>query len=647
MIAVARRAYVYLASGIALQAATWAAIWLLRGVLGVIDPPDVSLVAFEIAVLVVTLPVWALHWAWSGRLVAASADEAASALRRFYLYAMVALFALPIAVGVFELVELALRAVLDRSSLGLGDDAGYALVALAILVPLAAFHGRILLREERQRRPQGTSASVRRLFVLGAAAVALAIASSSAVLVLRWILGALGPGAGIPSAVSSLTEPLAALLVSFPAWWLAWRRGQALHASPSEAERRSALRTFYLYLVIFLSVLASVGSAALLLNGTLRRLLSLETSGDVLDALSVLVVAGAVWALHAAVLRADDADAEETPRQAEIRRIYHYLVAAIGLGAALVGLAGVVGFLLRALGGLPLGPALRGQLAWSSAALIAGLPVWLRPWRRAQALAGRRDEAGRDERASIVRKLYLYLFLLVGVVVVVGHAVYLVYRLVSWALGEASPQDMIGLDLAQAFAFAGIGAATWAYHAWVIRADGDEGRRARAERLASLRLVILDPGAGALGAALVEALAEALPELEPRVVPMEESPTAEVVASLTEAGVVLTPYSTVFAAGGDEGPGADPRVAAAVAAVPRRLLLPTAEPGWDWVGVEPYAREELVEQAVHALRRIADDEPVAPARPLSAGAWALIVFATVLLLALLGIPLIGFVASLA
>jgi hypothetical protein len=95
-----------------------------------------------------------------------------------------------------------------------------------------------------------------------------------------------------------------------------------------------------------------------------------------------------------------------------IRRIYVYLLAFAGLLMLVVGVASLGEVVLQALLSPPVAGStfLRDEVSrWGAAALI-GLPVWLVHWSWAQRLAARST----DERASVLRRLYLYASLAVG-----------------------------------------------------------------------------------------------------------------------------------------------------------------------------------------------------------------------------------------
>jgi hypothetical protein len=603
--ATVRRWYIFVTATIGLHGLAWALIALLRGVLGTEGQPPVATTAFQIALVLVGLPIWLVHWLWAERLARADADERASALRRLYLYGNLAGLLLPLALNVWDMLLALLRLGLGLPQQSLDRGPGQALLrglaALLVLGGLYAYHALIARGDVRAAPPAGAGALVRRIYLLGVAAVGVAALSGGATDLLRWLLLQIGAAA---TDRGGLAGPVAAVLVGLPLWLGHWLRAERLFAGADGDERASALRKFYLYALIVAGALSAVVSATTLLAGVLRAALGLRPEGNIRDVLPTILIAGVVWGFHARVLRADVAAIGEAPRQAGVRRLAWYLVAAIGLAASLIGLGGLLSVLIRALGGSAPLADLREPLAWFSATLVAGLPPWIIFWRRAQIAAAVAGPAGADERASLVRRIYLFGFVFIATLTTLGGMIYILYRLISIALGERFAGDLV-TDLAQAIAYSLIAAGVLLAHGATLRGDGRARQAAGVARQAALRVLVL--ANDELGAALLAGLRGALPGLG--LVALDGS--ADLAGQLAQADLVVGPWSP--AAGG--GP-----LATALAASPaRKLLLPQPGPGWDWAGVEPYGVATGVGQLIAAVRQALADEPIRPQRPLGAG----------------------------
>ncbi|MBI4492558.1 MAG: hypothetical protein HY690_07170 [Chloroflexi bacterium] len=93
-----------------------------------------------------------------------------------------------------------------------------------------------------------------------------------------------------------------------------------------------------------------------------------------------------------------------------IRRIYTYLLATAGLAMLASGAANLARILVEVLAGAPATNTegyVREGVAWWGALALVGLPVWLVHWSWAQRAAA----ASRGERASVLRRLFVYVVL--------------------------------------------------------------------------------------------------------------------------------------------------------------------------------------------------------------------------------------------
>lgn len=615
MVAV-RRWYQYLVSFISLQAVVWAIIYLVRDLLTPgAEAPNEAL-AFQIAVIVVGLPLFLAHWLWAQRLATSEADERASALRRLYLYGILAAFLIPLLANGYALIETLLR-------MGLGEPLGpfgqawgtmllRNLIALVVLALFSAYHYRILQDDRQHAGESPLAATLRRLFLFAFSAVGLTLTLLALIHLLRWLLYQVtGQENGL------LAPEIARLLVGLPLWLLCWSQAQQQFLGGATDAQASTVRKLYLYLVIFVSVVATVSHATLILAGFLRALLGLPSTGDLREPLPVVLIMLVPWLYHTVILRQDERLTPEAPRQATVRRIYLYLVAAIGLSAFLLGVSGVVNVLLDLLEGL--GEAEREMLAISVAALLAGLPVWFFPWRQAQQAASREDEHGAAERRALTRKLYLYFFLFVATMVALGSVIFIVYQLLFRLLGGQEP-----LTISEPLAFTLIALGVWWYHGRALWADHRRLQVEQQARLEQLHVAVVDDGDGALGQALLLALRQALPTLTlspwPLSVPAAEAmgvPLPDDATPLAEVDLIVGPWTLTRAA-----PGLEEALASSPA---RKLLIPTWREGWEWVGVPRESADESIEQAVRSIQQIAAGEQPQAGRGLSIGAIALLV----------------------
>jgi hypothetical protein len=639
--ATVRRWYIYLVSAVGLHAVTWATITLLRNLLIPQLRPSSTAIAFQIAVIVVGLPIFLAHWLWGQRLAEKAAEERGAPLRRLYLYGMMAAFLGPLLSNAFGLISTLLggRPVMERRYYGLtsGGAAVYDLLALSVLAVLWFYHWRVAVGDAKALPEAGGAATVRRLYVLGFSAAGLTMTTLAISQLLRWIMLQIGRYAVVGrSPDAGLALEATRLIVGLPLWLVFWRWAQRLFDGPSQEERESALRKFYLYGAVFFGALSVVTSAASILAGGFRRVLLASqgrSESDIRIPLSIMAGTGALWAYHALVLRDDAEKAGEALRQAGVRRLYTYLIAGIGLAALLVGLSGDASVLLRSLD-KGFGSGLREELSWFTAAIVAGLPVWLLSWRGAQGRAVEPGPAGAGERRSTMRKIYLYFFLFVATMTVLSSAVFIVFRLVSALLGDDGPSLN---ELGHSIAFSLIAVGVWLYHGAALRGDQKLFDREQVSGLEGLRVAVVDVAGGHFGGAMADALQGEMPELALESITLAPSGTEgaksehEIAAQLAQTGLIVGPW-TIAVPGGAEG-AVSPQISQAVASSPaRKLLMPTPSEGWEWVGVDRWDAQTLVRQATYAVRQIAAGEEVKPARPLGAAAVIAIVIGALLLL---------------
>ena len=611
-----RRWYIYLVSLVSLQALAWGIISLLWNIFvygrraGIAIETD-SL-SWQIAVIIVTLPVFLAHWLWGQRLAQRDSEERNAWVRSLYLYVVIASFLVPIVINGYSLLELLFQQILNieprysYSRLTPGNRTLLHLIPIIVLTTLWFYHHRLAATDSHPAAPTKTA---RRWYIFGFAAAGLTMATIGSIALLRWLLMQIGADSDVINRFTYLPSELSRLLIGISLWLIFWQWAQRLFATKNVEEQASTLRKFYLYLVIFMMALTAVSATTTIFANIIRRLLSLPSSGDIREAIAVIAVTASLWFYHARVLQQDIQASQEQPKQATIRRLYWYLIAAIGLAAFLVGFGGLISVLIRSFSG-PFITELREQLAWFTAALVAGLPVWLLPWRQAQTAATISGEVGNDEREATTRKIYLYFYLFVATMTVLASAVYIVYRLVSLILG-ANTATNLGSELTHAIAYALIAVAVWFYHGSILRSDS----RLTDTRLPpeALRVAIVDEVDGRLGHPLLTALHQALPFATLQSVGFQtDTPNGHTPETiLAEAELIISPWPLAQS---------EQAYATAVSHSPaRKLLIPAHQEGWEWVGVEPWNLEQIITQTVQASRQIATGGPVKQQRPHTIG----------------------------
>lgn len=285
------------------------------------------------------------------------------------------------------------------------------------------------------------------------------------------------------------------LLVWVIHWWLASR---AVRSDPA-TERRSAIRKLYLYgmllvggMVLLFQVRRLLFDVFGLLFGTVRP--ADFVTGDVLSPLAMLLASGVFWAYHQRLAADDRRAAPEAGAGATLRRWCVYILAYIGLLMVLFGVAGLLAGLTEALtppSGLQLetGRWLATNVSGRASGILTGLLVWVLAWRWSTRQFW--SAAGPDpERASTLRKVYLYIVLLLVVswtIWNVGQVLYVLVRslLIPSQAGElwSTAQRQLGMTAANVVTFG----VAWAYHASVVTREAQAAQER--QRQATIRWI--------------------------------------------------------------------------------------------------------------------------------------------------------------
>ncbi len=271
-------------------------------------------------------------------------------------------------------------------------------------------------------------AIARRLYLYAIAGITLAGLTWALItlinLALQMMFGRGDPLFGSPDSYvrGQLSLVLATIAVVLPVWAIHWAiaersLGPATAASP---ERRSAVRSLYLTIVLlgFLGVL--VGSGTQVVGNVLVVLLGGALPGTiaVLSPIGALLVAGAFWLYHAWV-RLRDLGTEMSGAAAWLPRAYRYVAMLIGLFTLLYGivqLVGLAGDALELTGGRVLVGSVARPLALAGVyqSIVIGFVLWFAHWAYSVRLLESRDWRGRAERTSRTRAGYFVVLVLVG-----------------------------------------------------------------------------------------------------------------------------------------------------------------------------------------------------------------------------------------
>jgi hypothetical protein len=315
--------------------------------------------------------------------------------------------------------------------------------------------------------------------------------------------------------------------------------------------------------------------------------------------LSALLPFVIVWALYGRELLAYIASLNAVPqRQADLRRLYRYVLAFFGLLGSLMGLQALLFVSVDVVlgSGLDQIGAMREQLGTGVAALAVGLPLWIWSWRLLTAEASAPGEAGDPARRSLVRRGYLYLVLFTGVMGVMFTGGMLLYLLISTLLGETV--EDLGVQSAQLVLTLLLFTAVLVYHGWVLRQDGRLLERALTRRLSQYPVLLLAPDDPEFVETLLAAIEREAPGLPVAVHPISEGAPDE---TLSAAKAVVIPGELLVR------PSEGLRLWLQ-AYRGQRIVLPVEAEGLVWVGAANRSVQSQARRTARLLRRLAGDQ---------------------------------------
>ncbi|MEO5887371.1 MAG: DUF5671 domain-containing protein [Anaerolineales bacterium] len=333
-------------------------IWMLYGLLMVIFgaqqilrflfyiPGDVlgelgrEVVVNGTALLLVGTPVWVYSW----RLIQdslADAAEMGSSLRLGILY----ILALG---GVITVITTAWSIVHTIILLVLGEDMNFRDFMqeiggpVSIGIPLGAvwaYYGYWLNRHIQAVGDVVSRAAMKRLYNYILASIGLVVSFIGVGTLFSFVIDSVtGSGTVLSDSLRrSLASSISSLIVGLPLWLMMWRPMQAeafAEGDVGDHARRSVIRKFYLYLVLFASVIGGMATAVGLVYQLIRVVLNGDTgdgfANDLLNLVQLLFLFGVVMVYHLNVLRADGASTADT--LAEKQTEYSVLIVDSGDG---------------------------------------------------------------------------------------------------------------------------------------------------------------------------------------------------------------------------------------------------------------------------------------------------------------------------
>ncbi|MSQ16340.1 MAG: hypothetical protein EXR54_02040 [Dehalococcoidia bacterium] len=440
-----KRVYYYGLSFIALGVAAPGVIVLLDFLLdNLFGPPVLSnsqtQLALGLALTLVGVPIWFLHWRMSLKAVQRLPAEATALSRKIYLYLVLGITAALIAFGLVMLL---------RWVLGSGSFNGTHIAFPLIWGGVWAYHWHI---QSVEGRGDEAWAWVPRLYWYFTSLYGLVMLATGVGIVIWKPLRAayeslFTPQILLSSAVSSWDSiwtdttrtGVAIALAGAAGWWWHWHRA-------AKGDVNSVLRQVYLYLF---AILGGAATVVVCLSILLYLVLQwfIGEPGSVAAAahfrrlpgvIAALVPGATLWGYHWALMQQESR--LSTGRWQAARRVYRYLVAALGLGTLSTGLVMVflvvMGVLVPQAGTQLLDAQWwRNPLVLGVTLLVEGIPIWSYYWLGVQ----REVEVGAaEERTALSRRVFIYGVFGIATLLVLGNLSVLLFKFL---------QDLLEADL--------------------------------------------------------------------------------------------------------------------------------------------------------------------------------------------------------
>jgi hypothetical protein len=620
-----RRIYFYLVAFVSMEVVLWGMIGLLRSFFSQDNGFSGSTqLAQGLALILVGVPVFWLHWSVAQRDAQKDTDEHASWVRALFLYAALLATLIPVIQNFLAIINRLFleTAQLSRSSALFGGTQGWVDNFLALLMNalIAAYFLFILRRDWKMVSPRDAFISFRRVYRYMWVLYGLALTVAGVQQLVSFICQ-ISTSTFVTFLRPHFINGLALAVVGTPIWFFAWKTVQ--DALVEQPERESLLRLGLLYAFALAGVVTVLVSGGLVFDALLRWIMgeSFTFAGfmqKISGPLSIGIPMGGIWAYYGSWLTHSMSEVPDAPRRAGMRRLYFYILSAIGLVAIFIALSSLFSFVVdTALGGVLWAESLRTRLAGSLATLLASFPLWWLTWRPMQAEALTAGDAGDHARRSLVRKIYLYLALFAAVIGGMVSAGILLFTLINRLLGGSSV-DFIrnllkALEVLILFALLGF------YHGLTLRKDGQTAGIALAGKHTDFPVLIFDVENGTFGPDMLAAIQKQTPglpatlQLASQPVPKEAAPKA-----------VVLPSDLVL-----DGPESLKKWLATFNGV--RLMVPRAAQDWIIIG---QSIRPPINQAAQALRQLAEGQEV---RIQNTSAWQIALY---IVLGLIGTPIL-------
>lgn len=534
-----RRLYFYAVAFISFEVVLWGMIGLIRSIVN----PDLitdnaQALATALSLILVGVPFFLVHWLWAQRASAREEGEKTATLRAVFLYGALFATLLPAVQNLLALINRTFIGVAqisyERALIGGTQTWPDNLIAIILNLLLASYFWSILRAEWPTLPDTENFKDIRRVYRYLWMLYGLLMIVYGTQQILRFILyiptdliGSLGR--------ETFVNATALLVVGTPIWFFAWRAIQ--DALPDPAENSSVLRLIILYLLSLGATVTVLSAGGNILYNLLSYILGegisvIDLIENISGPLSVLIPFGAVWGYYGGWLNKQIASEENIARRSGLKRLYFYILSALGLATTIIGMLLLFTLIIDQLtqtSDVIAADFIMKQLAGAIAVIVVGLPLWLRTWLPMQAEALADGEMGAHARRSVVRKAYLYLALFASVLGTMTPAGFIIFWLIQAVLKGEVQSNFLN-DILTTLTVLLVFVVVLVYHLLALRKDGAEQLELLEEKQSEFSVIVFDHN-GTFGESVKTAFAKHAPKVPVTIVNANEAISNDVKAN--------------------------------------------------------------------------------------------------------------------
>lgn len=529
-----RRLYFYAVAAISVEVVLWGIVSLLRSIFNNSVSGGTTLLAQALSLILVGVPIFVVHWLWAQNVSAKDSEENSASLRAIFLYGILLGTLIPVVQNLLALINRVFLTSANlysyRAIVGGSQTWSDNLIAIVINLLIALYFWNVLKQNWRQLNETENFSEIRRLyrFIWMLYGLLMTVYGAQQVLdfIFTWQNNLLGDNGR-----EQVVNALALLALGTPIWYFAWRVLQS--ALSDSAERDSYLRLSVLYILTLGSAIIVLSASGTFIYQILRELLSQEKSSwkdfiqEIGNPISLGLPFGLIWAYYGGWLTQQFNFDENLPRRAGKQRLYFYVLAFLGLAASFIAIDSLVDVVFDMLTGDASLRNFSSTVSGALAALIVGLPLWLRTWIPMQSQALQSSAIGDHARRSVIRRFYLYLVLFVSVIGGMIAAGIFIFILINSTLsGEFGKLG----EMSHPFQTLVLFAVLLLYHLFVLRKDTASKADVLEEKQAQFNVLIFDHN-GSFGEAVKAGFTKRAPKVPVAVVNANEKIAVELKAN--------------------------------------------------------------------------------------------------------------------